>query len=133
VRARAYEPDVRIDVSLLTAESREIYIGEHIVGQRGEPIGDRACRGGMEIIVITSDKPRATSMRFHYMRERRMISAFNPPGWKVQSSTAVTIRFLLSLSIFVYMRPVWSRCIPCFCDSSVVYASKSVYWAKRTD
>lgn len=67
MRART---NVRIDVSLLTAESREIYIDEHIVGRYGEPIGDRACRGGTEIIVIASDKPRAASTRFHYiMRE----------------------------------------------------------------
>lgn len=70
--------------------------------QRGGPMGDRAYRGGTEIIVIASDKPRATSTRFHYMREQRMISRrFYPPGWKVRSLTVVTIRSSYR-SLFLY-------------------------------
>lgn len=61
----------RIDVSLLTAESREIYIGEHIVGRRAmPPIGDRAYRGGTGIIVIAVDKPRVQRRRDSITRER---------------------------------------------------------------
>jgi len=102
-RARA-RTDVRIDVSLLTTKSREIYISEHIVGRHGRPIGDRACRGDIEIIVIASDKSRATSTRFHYVRERRDLAPVSSA--RTRSLTAVTIRFLLSLSIFVYGDPI---------------------------
>lgn len=42
----------RVDVSLLTAESREIYIGEHIVARSYAAIVDRARRGVAEIIVL---------------------------------------------------------------------------------
>jgi len=91
--------DVRIDVSLLTTKSREIYISEHIVGRHDGPIGDRTYRGDIEIIVIASDKSRATSTRFHYVRERHDLAPVSSA--RTRSLTAVTIRFSYH-SLFLY-------------------------------
>lgn len=69
--------NVRIGVSLLTAESREIYIGEHIAGRHG-PLGDRACRGGTEIIVIASDKPCNVDEILLYARAAHDFAPLSP-------------------------------------------------------